>query len=313
MNPQILGQLAALGTATCWTVTSLSFEAAGKRVGSLQVNLIRLVIAFLIFSVLLTIRNGRALPLDAGAHVWIWLSLSGLVGFVMGDLFLFQAFVDVGARTAMLVYSSVPPMTALIGWIVLGERLTPLQFLAMGATVGGIVLVTTAAHAAPPRSAAPAQETPSEPPLPVRPHRLRGIWFALLGALGQALGLVLGRYGAPEYDAFAATQIRVLTGMVGFLVVFSLLRRWPRIFAAVRDGRAMRHISRGAFFGPFLGVSLGLFAAQRAGTGVAATIIATVPVLLIPVTVIGFGEKITLRELVGALLAVGGVALLFLG
>ncbi|TVR04592.1 MAG: EamA family transporter, partial [Spirochaetaceae bacterium] len=145
------------------------------------------------------------------------------------------------------------------------------------------------------------------------PHRLRGIWFALLGALGQALGLVLGRYGAPEYDAFAATQIRVLTGMVGFAVVFSVLRRWPRIFAAVRDGRAMRHVARGAFFGPFLGVSLGLFAAQRAGTGVAATIIATVPVLLIPVTVIGFGERITPRELAGALLAVGGVALLFLG
>lgn len=295
---QTLGQLAALGTAFCWTVTSLSFEAAGRRVGSLQVNLIRLAIAFLMFALWGAVFHGRVLPLDAGAHVWTWLLLSGLVGFVIGDLFLFQAFVDVGARTAMLVYSSVPPITAVLGWLVLGEVLTPVQWFAMALTVGGIMTVTTARQ-------------PETDPATIKPHRLRGIWFAVLGAVGQAGGLVLSRYGAPTYDPFGATQIRTLAGFVGFALVFTVVRRWGAVRAAFRDRRAQVHIARGALFGPFLGVSLGLYAAQRAGTGVAATIIATVPVLLIPVSIVLFRERVTVREVIGAVLAVAGVALLF--
>ncbi len=319
MTAQTVGQLAALATAICWTVTSLSFEAAGKRVGSLQVNLIRLALALGMFSVYLAVRRGYVLPIDAGAHVWIWLSLSGLVGFVLGDLFLFQAFVDLGARRAMLIYSSVPPMTALIGWAILGERLAGLQLLAMGATVAGIVLVTTAKTAAlpttsassPPSTAVPSASTVIRVPS-AESHKVRGVWFAVLGSVGQALGLVLGRYGAPEYDAFAATQIRVLAGLIGFVLLFVVTRRWRRVAAAVRDRVAMRHMTRGAFFGPFVGVSLGLFAAQRAGTGIAATIIATVPVMLIPVTVFLFHDKVSVRETAGAVLAVAGVGLLFL-
>lgn len=303
----MIGQLAALGTALCWTVTSLSFEAAGKRIGSLQVNIIRLAIAIAFFAVVGLFTRGQPIPLDAGAHVWVWLSLSGLIGFVLGDLFLFQAFVDVGARTAMLVYSSVPPMTAVIGWLVLGERLSPVQWLAIGLTVAGIMTVTTA-RAPLPAPAGGSTDTGAYAPA----HRLRGIWFAALGALGQALGLVLGRYGAPVYDAFGATQIRAIAGFAGFAVLFVVRRRWRHIFVALHDRTAMRHTVRGAFFGPFLGVSLGLYAAQRAGTGVASTIMAIVPVLLIPVAIIAFRERVTLREVVGAVLAVGGVAILFL-
>ncbi len=297
MNTQTFGQLAALGTALCWAVTSTSFESAGKRVGSFQVNLIRLVVAFLIFTLYSMVVYRQPLPLQAGGHVWIWLSLSGLVGFVFGDLFLFQAFVDVGARTAMLVYSLVPPMTALLGRIILKEVLTPLQLVGMVITVVGIMIVVT------------GQSRVNQLP---HPHRLRGIWFAVLGALGQALGLVLGRYGAPSYDPFGATQIRALAGVVGFAVLFTVMRRWRRVYPALSDRPAMRSIIRGAFFGPFLGVTLALFAAQRTGTGIASTLTATVPVILIPVAIFGKKETVAFQEILGAVVAVGGVAVLFL-
>jgi drug/metabolite transporter (DMT)-like permease len=297
LNTQTFGQLAALGTALCWAVTSTSFESAGKRVGSFQVNLIRLVVAFLIFTLYSMVVYRQPLPLQAGGHVWIWLSLSGLVGFVFGDLFLFQAFVDVGARTAMLVYSLVPPMTALLGRIILKEVLTPLQLVGMVITVVGIMIVVT------------GQSRVNQLP---HPHRLRGIWFAVLGALGQALGLVLGRYGAPSYDPFGATQIRALAGVVGFAVLFTVMRRWRRVYPALSDRPAMRSIIRGAFFGPFLGVTLALFAAQRTGTGIASTLTATVPVILIPVAIFGKKETVAFQEILGAVVAVGGVAVLFL-
>lgn len=321
MDATTLGQVAALGTALCWTVTSLSFEAAGKRVGSLQVNLIRLGIALPLFALVRLFTTGLILPTDADAHVWLWMSLSGLVGFVLGDLFLFQAFVDVGARVAMLVYSSVPPMTALFGRLILGERLTTIQGFAMALTVAGIMMVTLAL---PRRSVAAAGEVGATidsaaarnlvvaRPAPTHAHPVRGAWFALLGAVGQALGLVFGRYGAPTYDAVGATQIRAIAGFLGFALLFTVTRRWSRIAPAIRDSRAMGHVARGAFFGPFLGVTLGLVAAQRAGTGVASTIIATVPVLLIPVSVFVLHQRVTLREVIGAVVAVAGVALLFL-
>ncbi|WP_026245149.1 DMT family transporter [Alkalispirochaeta alkalica] len=305
MNVHIIGQTAALATALCWAITSLSFEAAGKRVGSLQVNLLRLAFALPVFTAYLVARQGQIFPGDADWHIWFWLSSSGIVGFFLGDLFLFQAFVDVGARMAMLIYASVPPMTALLGWLILGEALTPGQFGAMAVTMAGIVLVTTVQPPGPPKSAAPSPA--------IHHPGIRGIWFALLGSLGQALGLVLSRFGAPDYDPFAATQIRALAGFVAFLLFFLFTGRLGRALKALRDAPACRHILRGAFFGPFLGVSLGLLAAQNTSTAIASTIMATVPIILIPITVFGFRQTVTLRELAGALLAVAGVALLFTG
>ncbi len=303
MTTEIIGQIAALGTALCWTITSLSFEAAGRRVGSLQVNLIRLYIALLIFALLLTITGGAPLPLEAPREVWIWLSLSGLVGFVFGDLFLFQSFVDVGARTAMVVYSLVPPLTAILGRIFLQEILEPLQLIAIVVTMTGVILVV--------HSGAPPSTAPGGPG--ARGKRNRGIFFAFLGAVGQAAGLVMSRYGAPSYDPFAATQIRVIAGTIGFTILFTISRRWRLVGAALQDRHALRLMGQGAFFGPFLGVSLGLFAAQRTSTGITATLIATVPVLLIPITVFVFRQGITRREIIGCLVAVTGVALLFIG
>jgi drug/metabolite transporter (DMT)-like permease len=350
-----IGELAALGTAVCWTITALSFEAAGKRVGSLTVNIIRLVMAAVIFALYGWLVRGLALPIDASPAAWGWLGLSGLVGFVIGDLFLFQAFVDIGARVAMLIYASVPPLTAVMARFALDERLTPLGIVGMGLTVAGIAIVvlkrpgrrvqtssrrTAAAEPATPHSArddgsehviplAPFADPEGEasdwegapdkissqadPPANARqPHHVRGALFAFGGALGQAGGLILGRIGAGvTLNPFAATQIRVFAGIIGFALLFTVTRRWRTVAAAMRDGGAMGRVGLGALFGPFLGVSLGLYAAQNTSAGIASTIMALVPVLIIVPSVIVFKERVTVREVVGAFIAVGGVALLF--
>lgn len=316
-----IGELAALGTALCWTVTALSFEAAGKRVGSLTVNIIRLVMAAALFAIYGWIVRGLALPLDAPGGAWIWLTLSGLVGFVVGDLFLFQAFVDIGARISMLIYASVPPLTALIARFALDERLTNLGIVGMTLTVFGIAVVVLRRppqhsvktdHALPVAPFADPEGEVSEWEATRRRH-VRGALFAFGGALGQAGGLVLGRIGAGvTLDPFAATQIRVFAGILGFAVLFTVARRWRTVTVAARDGAAMARVGLGALFGPFLGVSLGLYAAQNTSAGVASTIMALVPVLIIIPSVIVFRERVTLREVAGAVVAVTGVALLFL-
>jgi drug/metabolite transporter (DMT)-like permease len=296
-----IGELAALCTAVFWTVTAVSFEYAGKRVGALSLNLIRLVIGFLFLGVFSLVSRGFFIPVDAGATTWIWLGLSGLVGFVIGDLLLFRAFIEIGARISMLIYASVPPLAAVMGRLFLGESLTLLNIAAMAVTISGITLVVL--------KRAGGEETRR-----LRfAHPLRGVALAFGGALGQAVGLILSKIGAPSYNAFSATQIRVIAGIAGFVLVILSARRSRALISAIKDGPALRGMVIGAFFGPFLGVSLGLVALQHTSAGIASTIMAITPVLIIVPSVLIFRERVSLREVLGAVIAVAGVAFLFFG
>ena len=293
------GEFAALGTAVCWTVTMMAFESAGRRVGSLVVNLTRLFIGFAYLSVFAWLTRGLPFPTDADAHAWFWLTLSGLVGFVIGDLALFRSLLVLGARVAMLMMSLVPPMTALFGWLVLGETLHALDWIGMALTLFGVSLVIF-------------ERREDENGKRLFSFPVFGIFLGLVAAFGQAAGLVLSKFGMGDYNAFAATQIRLLAGIVGFSIMFIFIGWWPKVIAGLSDRKALRITAFGAFFGPFLGVSLSLLSVQLTVTGVAATIMSITPVLIIPPAVLIFHEKISARSIAGAVLAVIGVALLFL-
>lgn len=292
------GQLAALGAASLWALTALSIEGAARRIGSLTVNLVRLVFAFLLLSVAGLVLRGLPLPLDATPHNWIWLTVSGLVGFTFGDLCLYRAYVVLGPRLSSLMMSLVPPITALIGWIVLGEILTPRDLLGMTLTVGGIAWAILERQR--PSVSLPHTITPA------------GIALGLGGAVGQAGGLILSKIGMQGYNVFAANQVRVIAGMAGYSLLFFALRWWPNVRTGIRDRKALGFSALGAFFGPFLAVSLSLIAIRETVAGVAASIMALTPVLIIPLVIVLRGEKVGIGGLIGALVAVSGVALLFL-
>mgnify|MGYP000356757451 CR=1 FL=1 len=332
-----LGEFAALATAIFWTVTVLCFEFAGKRVGTLSLNLIRLSLGFLFLSLFSWVTRGRILPLDAPPTLWFWLAASGLVGFVIGDILLFQAFIEIGGRISMLIYSAVPPLSALLGWVFLGERINLQGFIGMAITLTGIALVIlerndvehpdtlnkdageVEAGSFSTEGNATGGETPGgkatlAPSLKSRSqfrHPIRGVLLAFGGALGQSAGLILSKHGAPSFNPFAATQIRCMAGILGFTAVVLATRHGSQLMMALRDRKAMRIILLGSFFGPFLGVSLSLLAIQHTSTGVASTIMALVPVLIIWPSHLLFHEPVRFREIVGALIAVGGTVLLF--
>src|SRR5262249_10869906 len=125
------GQLAALAAAVLWAFTALVIEQAARRIGSLTVNLIRLAFAFGFLRLVGWVSPGRPRPTDAGRHAWTWLAVSGLVGFTFGDLCLYRAYLVIGPRLATLMMSLVPLLTTAIGWLVLGETLTPRDFCGM--------------------------------------------------------------------------------------------------------------------------------------------------------------------------------------
>lgn len=293
-----LGEFSALLVAVFWTISALAFESASRRVGSLSVNLLRLVAGLFFLSILTLIRRGILFPTDASGENWLWLGLSGLVGFVIGDLFLFKSFTVIGSRFAMLIMTLVPPMTAFLGWVILGEQLSILNLAGITLTLTGIGLAIFARTGA--NEKLTLKLTPS------------GILYALGGAVGQALGLVLSKLGLKDYDPFSATQIRVIVGIAGFALLVTGMKRWGGVKSALKDLQGMKALTLGAFFGPFLGVSFSLISVKFAKTGIASTIMALTPVFILLPAYFMYKQKVTLPELIGSVVSVCGVALFFL-
>jgi len=292
------GELAALTTAIFWTVTALSFEVATKRIGSLAVNVFRLSIAFVFLSVFNYLHRGFVLPVDASMHAWIWLGLSALAGLVFGDYLLFKSYTIIGSRIAMLIMTLVPPITALIGWLMLGEKMIPLHLLGMFLTMSGIAMAIF--------------YRPGKGKKLKFSHPVKGILLAFGGAVGQAVGLVLSKYGMQSYDAFSASQIRVIVGAVGYILIVMMLGKTAKMREAARDSKGMKLTLLGSFFGPFLGISFSLLSVKYTETGIASTIMAIVPVLIIPPSLFLFRQKFSWLEILGAFISVGGVVLMFL-
>jgi len=292
-----LGEFAALLTAFFWTITALSFESASHKIGSVAVNILRLVIGLAFLSVFTLIRRGFIFPVDATIDNWLWLSISGLIGFVFGDLFLFKSYTMIGSRFSMLIMTLVPPITAFFSFIILGERLTLFHFLGMSLTFSGIAIAIFSRNGKGEKIS-----------LKLAP---RGILYAFGGAVGQALGLVLSKFGMNDYDPFAATQIRIIAGIIGYTMLVTILSRWGSVVKATRNKEGMLLTSLGAFFGPFLGVSFSLVAIKFTEAGIASTIMALVPVFIILPAVVLYKQKVTLSEILGSIISVAGVALFF--
>ena len=301
------GEFSALLTAFFWTFSAIAFEFAGKKIGSLSVTIFRLMVAFILLSLYSWIVRGVIFPTDASVHNWIWLSLSGLVGFVLGDLCLFQAYVVVGARISMLIMALAPLIAAIFGWAWLGEVVTPKQAMAMVITFLGIAVVILRREDVNPNDVNGNGRRKVKFSYPAW-----GILLALGGAVGQGGGLVLSKYGMADYDVFSSVQIRAVAGLVGFSLIFTMFNRWGNLRKALQNSKAMGRLAIGAFFGPFMGVSASLWAVRFTTTGVASAIISIVPVLIIPFSILFMHEKFKPRDLVGAVIAITGVVVFFL-
>jgi drug/metabolite transporter (DMT)-like permease len=310
--PLPVGELAALGTSVCWTISAFSFEAAAQRIGPLVMNFVRVTMAFTILTLLITLLRGTPLPTDASAAQLGWLALSGVVGLVFGDLCLFRAYLEIGARRAMLVQTTAPIFTALMGWIFLGERPRPLAALGTALVLLGVVWAIRERTAARERALADVAPTTRSAGsgAVVAGNATLGLILALGGALGQAGGLVLSKHGMRGMHPIAATQIRMITAVAGFALVLTALSAWPRVRAALAHRSGLSYTALGALFGPTIGVSLSLAAIAHTQAGIAAALIATQQVWMVVATLLLGRERVGLGGFGGAALAVAGVILL---
>ncbi len=294
-----LGELAAFGTAICWTASAIFFEGATRRIGALAVNLYKVLGAFFLLGLAGLLMRGMAFPIDAPLRAWIYLPVSGIVGFVIADYFLFNAYILIGSRITVIFQALTPLFTTLFGFVILGEKPRPESAIAMVVVIAGIGLVVGTR----------AQTKPGTGPLALP---AKGFVFAFFSSVFQALGLIFSKLGLGGYDVVSGTQIRVLVAFLGFAIQAILVGQARKTFASIRDGYSLRNTAIGCVFGPFLGVALSLFALQRANAGAASTLMALTPVLIIPPSIILLKQRVRPLEIVGAAVAVTGAALFFL-
>ena len=288
-----IGEIAGLLVAVCWTFSALFFEKAGHRVGSLSVNIIRLFLAVIFLGLSTLFINGHFFPTDAGWHQWFWLGLSGVIGFFLGDLLLFQSYLVIGSRTAALIMSLAPMITAIIGWFFLDEILQLKSIAGIVVSVAGIAIAIS--------------NRKMKLNIP-----FKGFLLAFGGAMGQAIGLILSKKGMNGYDPIAATQIRAIFGLACFAIFITVLRKWKNVENAVKDSSGIKNITIGAVFGPFIGVALALFSIQHTKTGIASTLMALVPIFIILPSAIMFKEKIKPQQIIGAVISIIGASIFFL-
>jgi drug/metabolite transporter (DMT)-like permease len=301
LSPETFGQLAALSTALCWGFNAMLFTDAGKRVGSDTVTHVRLWLALIMLCLLHFILFGTLFPWNAEPHRFLWLGLSGAVGFVMGDLFLFEAFVLIGTSRALVVKTFAPALAVLLGYLFLNESLAPLQLMAIGITLSGILLVVV------------SRNSNTGSPFSEKKVLLKGVFYAALGAVGQAVGVIFSKQGLDNnFSPISATLIRVSIATICMFAVAWGQGRVRHHVASLRDGRGMFGIASGTLLGPVIGVSLSLYALQKTSVGVASTLMEMAPIVVLVVSSLFFGQRPGWREWAGTFLAVAGAAALFL-
>lgn len=307
-----LGEILSLIVAFCWTATALAADEASHRIGANSVNVIRLLLGAVFLGVILWITLGVPYPVYADGKAWLWLALSALVGYLFGDYCLFNCYLVIGARFGQLFMTLAPVMAAVAAWALLGETLGLKSILAMAVTLSGIAISILSR----------GEDHHIRSTLP-----LKGILLGIGAGTGQGVGLVLSKIGMQHYSAaipadapammetmmpFAATMIRAIVGGFSFLLVMALMRQTGRLKAAFREKKGMRYTVLTTLFGPVLGVSVSLMAVRHANAGIASTLMALTPVLIILPYALIHRQRVRARELIGVAVSMCGVALFFL-
>lgn len=293
------GEIAALGAAFLWAVSTLMFGRLGKQLAPLLLNLVKGAIAlgFILLTLLWRTQTAPELPF------WsvIFLLLSGVVGIGLGDTAYFAALNHLGPRRALLMESLAPPMSALLALLFLQEQLAASAWAGIGLTVGGVAWVITERV---PVAHTPVAHTQAE-------NLPRGVALGLLAALGQAVGAVLSRAALADtqVDPLWSTLLRLGAGLVCML---ALLRARPGAvggWSALRSPPVLGGITIAAFLGTYLAIWLQQTALKNAPAGIAQSLTATSPLFILPLALL-LGEQVSPRAALGAGVAIAGVWLL---
>ncbi len=314
---QYLGEIISLGVACSWTVAALASEIGSRHLGVFVMNVWRMALALAFSMLLMWVFTGSPLPLHAGLRAWCWLLASGVIGYFFGDWCLFNSYLTIGSRMGQLFMTLAPAVAAVFAYFMLHQTLRPQSIVAIAVTLTGIAISVFDKKAIP-------SSGKNEGRLPLSG---KGILFGLGAALGQGWGLVLSKVGLDYYTAgvppqqlpmmenvlpFGANLIRCVAGLLCFTAWLLISGKGKELPKSVRDRRGMAAMLVAVVSGPFIGVGFSLMAVQHTAAGIASTLMAMTPIIILLPSRYLFNQPITKKSVAGAVVSCIGVALFFL-
>lgn len=301
------GELIAIATTLCWSLGIFPFTEAAKRIGTAPLNQYRLLLAWIIISVVLLSFNhisfAEQFSQPQKFH-YVFLGLSGIIGFTIGDYCSFSSFKILGPKLGSLYTTFAPGAALIIGYFTLNETINLLGVLGILLTIGGVIWLTLSK-----KDSKAAAEVGYA-------RDIKGIMFGIVGALCQGTGLVLSKYGMDYYadklPTMHAVWIRLLFAFSAAFIISIVTGRFQEnskpIFTNKKNNLPFMFL--GTLLGPVMGVSLSLLAIQKLEVAVAQTIFSLLPLFVLPISALVYKEKITLQAVLACFSSLAGVLLL---
>ena len=279
----------------CWTIAPVLFSLAGRKINGTTINSFRLVLSTLLFfSAHLLIVGWPSLQ-TIGISNFGWLALSGILGLALGDTCLLRAILLIGPRLVTLIMTLVPLISVLLGWLIFNESLAMIEILGAILCLGGVIFVISSHQMI-------RHVNKNE-------NFSKGLWFALVAAVGQTLGLLCAKQGlSGDLPVISAVLIRMAVAMLAMW----FLHGFAKNLAALRglDKKTYALMIAGTVIGPFLGVWFSLQAIELTRVGLATTLMAISPILILPIAHWVLKDQVTRKTLLGSLVAFSGVMII---
>lgn len=294
-----IGELAALLAAVGFSVTSVCYTFAGRKINAVTSIAMSLPFSWLMIIGIHQLTLGELFPTHATFDRWFFLGASGILAYVISSYFMLNAYQHIGPRLTMLIASFAPVLGALLAWLFLGQTLPANSTIGIALVIFGIIWVV----------AERSNHQTNHSQVDIQ----RGVIYASLGTLAQGAAFVFSSHGvAGEFPPFSATLIRITAGIV---VLWAFIAFQGRVKTTTRilknDLRLFLLLTGAALTGPVIAGSLLLLSFQFIPVGVSTTLSHTTAIILIPIGYFVFKERITLRAIAGTIITIVGIGILF--
>lgn len=297
-----MGELAALAAAACWAFASVLWARLGQTWDVFALNFLKCGFAAAALAGTLWFLGGVAWPVGLSTRDLFWLGFSGIAGLTLGDSAYFGALKRIGPRRSLLIWAMSPGLSALLAWPVLGEPIDARMLVGMTVTLAGVLWVLNERT---------APDAPDGGAIDRRTF-LIGVGLATIALLGQSSSNVLQKYAGVEAGALGLSVIRLSIATLGLGVWLGATGRVAAAVAPMRQVRSRHLLLLATLVGTYSGIWLSAYGLLHADVGVASTLNATSPIFVLPFAVYLGGERLSGRAVVGAFIAVAGVAVFFL-
>ena len=308
MSNLIIGGGLSLAAAILWAISPLCYNSATRRIGSLNVNLLRMAMASFILLLVLPLwwlADGQP-AINLEINQLIWLTFSGVLGMVVGDYFIFEAYKSLGPRLALQINIVGPAVTVALAWLWLDEVIPPM------ALVGCIIVLAAIAYIL--YSESRPGDATEEDKHATGKVTTAGVVYSILAAVAGAAGAVAMRQSfkvGPEVPTLLATVLRVTCATAVLWAYCGLLGK-SASFTHLKDNYVRSRMVWGTIIGPVASMFCYVTAFKYMEAGKVGTIASMSPLFMIPIMAVRYGTPVRARVVFGTIMALAGVAMICL-